>query len=237
MLKLAHKFRKQWPRFWMRHAGMSPLGRTAMWFATWFAPPYYGRCYLAGLNPKGYIAHSATIHHTDLRLSAGIFIDDRVLIYEDKEGGPVELGRQVLIFRDSIIQTGAGGSVTIGACTSIQPRCQLSAYKASIQIGSDVQIAPNCAFYPYNHEIAEDEPMRKQPLRTKGGIIVEDDVWLGVGVIVLDGVRIGKGAVVGAGSVVTQDIPEKAIAVGAPARTTRIRSQLSNSRSAATLKP
>ena len=50
-----------------------------------------------------------------------------------------------------------------------------------------------------------------------------DDAWLGYGVIVLDGVRIGKGAVVGAGSVVTEDIPDGGIAVGVPARVVKMR--------------
>jgi acetyltransferase-like isoleucine patch superfamily enzyme len=97
---------------------------------------------------------------------------------------------------------------------------------APIQIGRDVQIAPYCAFYSYNHGFAPGALIRKQPLQTKGGIAIEDDVWLGVGVIVLDGVRIGKGAVVGAGSVVTQDIPDGAIAVGKPARVVKMRRDL-----------
>jgi acetyltransferase-like isoleucine patch superfamily enzyme len=94
---------------------------------------------------------------------------------------------------------------------------------APIQIGEDVQIAPNCVFYPYGHSFAAGELIKNQPLQTKGGIVVEDDVWLGVGVIVLDGVRIGKGAVIGAGSVVTRNIPEHAIAVGVPAQVTNMR--------------
>jgi acetyltransferase-like isoleucine patch superfamily enzyme len=63
-------------------------------------------------------------------------------------------------------------------------------------------------------------------LKTKGGIVVGDDVWLGFGVVVLDGVRIGKGAVVGAGSVVTRDIPDNAIAVGVPARVVKMRGDM-----------
>ena len=63
-------------------------------------------------------------------------------------------------------------------------------------------------------------------MQTKGGIVIGDDAWLGVGVIVLDGVKIGKGAVVGAGSVVTRDIPDGAIATGVPARVVKMRRDL-----------
>jgi acetyltransferase-like isoleucine patch superfamily enzyme len=90
-----------------------------------------------------------------------------------------------------------------------------------------VDIAPCCAFYPYNHGIVPGIPIRKQPLQSKGGIVVDDGAWLGFGVIVLDGVRIGKGAVVGAGSVVTRDVPDGAIACGVPARVLMMRSDLS----------
>ena len=97
---------------------------------------------------------------------------------------------------------------------------------APIRIGAFAEIAPNCAFYPYDHGYKANELIRCQPLQTKGGIVIEDDVWLGFGVIVLDGVKIGRGAVIGAGAVVTGDIPEGAIAAGVPARVTKMRSDL-----------
>jgi len=53
--------------------------------------------------------------------------------------------------------------------------------------------------------------------------VVEDDVWVGNGVIVLDGVTLGRGAVIGAGSVVTHDVPAESVAVGNPARVIRQR--------------
>ena len=65
--------------------------------------------------------------------------------------------------------------------------------------------------------------MSQQSLITKGGIQIGDDVWLGYGTIVLDGVHIGKGAVVGAGSVVNQDVPAGTIAAGVPARVIKTR--------------
>jgi acetyltransferase-like isoleucine patch superfamily enzyme len=188
------RFKDLWARFWMGFAGASPLGRVATWLATWFIPPFYHRIYLARLNLRGYISPRATIYHSDLRLGIHVYIDDSVLIYQDTDGGSVELGNGVHLNRDTIIQTGLGGSLTVGAHTHIQPRCQFSAYKASIQIGCRVDITPNCAFYPYNHGFAADKPIREQSLQTQGGIFVGDDTWLGVNVIVLDGVRIGKGS-------------------------------------------
>lgn len=207
----------------MRFSGTGPLGRTACGIAGLFWPPFYGRIPLAAMGTRGYVAPTAILHHANLKSNAGVFIGDRVVLYEDHGGGAVNLGAGVHIHRDTIIQTGAGGSVIIGEQTHIQPRCQLSAYMGSITIGKRVEIAPNCAFYPYNHGMSADLPMRQQPVFTKGGIHIEDDVWLGVGVIVLDGVRIGKGAVIGAGSVVARDIPPMAVAAGAPAKVVKFR--------------
>jgi acetyltransferase-like isoleucine patch superfamily enzyme len=220
------RLESQWVRFWMRFAGLSFFGRIATRLAVWFVPPYKGRQYLVSLNPKGYISPHSSIHHDSLTLGNNIFIGDRVVVYRNNGGGPVKIDKGVHIHNDVIIEVGAGGSLTIGAYSSIQPRCQFSAYKAPVSIGSNVQIAPNCAFYPYNHGLMPDESMGKQPLHTKGGIVIDDEVWLGFGAIVLDGVRIGKGAVIGAGSVVTRDIPDGAIAVGVPARVIRMRSDI-----------
>jgi len=219
-------FKDVWIRFWMRYAGLDRMGRFSTRLATWFAPPYTERTYLSRLNSRGYIDPRAIILHKQLRVGANIFIADRVVIHQDQGGGPVEFGDRVHIFRDTIVATGQGGRVAIGAGTFIQPCCKIMGYKGRIEIGCGVQIAPNCAFYSYDHGFAPGELIGKQPLQTKGGIVIGDDAWLGFGVIVLDGVRIGKGAVVGAGSVVTRDVPDETIAVGVPARVVKRRSDL-----------
>lgn len=219
-------FAAVWIRFWMLFAGLSLPGRIATRLVTWAAPPYWGFGKLARLNRKGYIAPSATIYHPDLHLGANICIDDRVVLFQDTGGGPIDLGERVHIHCDTYIQTGEGGSVTIGSETNILPRCQLSAYKSKIHIGKRALISSNCAFYPYHHGIAPDRRIKEQDLVTKGGITIGDDTWLGYGVIVLDGVRIGDGAVVGAGAVVTKDIPANAIAFGNPARVFKMRTDL-----------
>jgi acetyltransferase-like isoleucine patch superfamily enzyme len=217
---------RRWTNFWMRFAGMSPGGRLATWLATWFALPHKDRVYLAHVNPRGYIALSATIHHADLHLGANVFIDDRVVIFQRETGGSIELGDRVYIYRDTIMETGHGGSLHIGAHSSIHPRCQLNAYVAPIRIGSGVMIAPNCAFYSYDHGIVPGRSIREQPLQSRGPIVIGDECWFGVGSIVLSGVCIGHGAVIGAGSVVTQDVPAGAIAVGVPAQVVKMRSDL-----------
>ena len=221
------KFGKLWARFWMRLSGYVIIGKFASWFASWGTPPYYGRIQLSLLSKQGYISHKAKISHRHFTSGPHIFIDDRVLIYEHKLGrddaSSVIVGSRVHLHRDSIIQTGLGGILYISDNTHIQPRCQFNAYKSKIQIGRNVEIAPNCAFYSYNHGIEAGVPISKQPIITKGGITIEDDVWIGFGVIVLDGVKIGKGAVIGAGSVVTSNIPENTIAAGAPAKVIKSR--------------
>lgn len=210
----------------MRYGGLGAWGRIATRCAVSFTAPYTKRFFLARLSAKGYISPTVTCHHNDFRIGANVFIGDRVLIFQGREGGFVELSDRVHLISDIYIVTGQGGSLKIGSDTFIQPRCQFSAYLAPIEIGCKVQISPNCAFYPYNHRFFPEKAISEQQLYTKGGIIIEDDAWLGYGVIVLDGVRIGRGAVIGAGSVITKDVPSGAIAVGNPARVIRMRQDL-----------
>lgn len=222
---LSERFSKRfWAPFWMRFASMSPTGRMATRLAGALTPCYKGRRYLARLNVKGYIAPTAEIDCRRLSLGHHIFMGDRVTIY-GPDDGEVSIGDRVFLHKDGTIEVGAGGRLIIGADTHIQPRCQLSAYKGLLTIGRNVQIGPNCQFYPYTHGTAIGHLIRLQPLITRGGIVIEDDAWISAGAIVLDGVRIGSGAVVGAGSVVTNDVPDNAIAAGIPARVVGMRDQ------------
>ena len=211
-----------WSYFWLRFAGLGYWGRISTWLATWLAPPYKMRRTWARYYAAGYIAPSATIHHRHLQLGSNIFIGDRVRIFEDCDSGTVELAERVYLHNDVCIQTGNGGSLQIASDTHIQPRCQFWAYGASIQIGRGVQIAPNCAFYLGDRLQPDDT--RDSPAATD--IIVEDDVWLGHGAIVLEGTRIGRGAVIGSGAVVDRDIEDGAIVVGVPARVIGTRGNL-----------
>jgi acetyltransferase-like isoleucine patch superfamily enzyme len=191
--------------------------------ASAFSRGFYGRVALSRAVRNGFFSPRAEVIHSAFVYGEHCYVDDRVVIYEDNNGGEVRLGNGVHLHRDTIIQTGAGGNVVIGDGSHVQSRCQLSAYVASIVIGERAEIAPACAFYSYDHSIAAGTPVRDQPLTTRGGITMGDDVWLGYGVIVLDGVHIGDGAVVGAGSLVNRDIPAGSVAVGSPAKVVRNR--------------
>jgi bifunctional N-acetylglucosamine-1-phosphate-uridyltransferase/glucosamine-1-phosphate-acetyltransferase GlmU-like protein len=91
-----------------------------------------------------------------------------------------------------------------------------------IEVGCNCMVGPHCYFTDANHGMAAGRPVNQQSMDKKP-VIIEDDVWLGAGVIVLRGVRIGRGAVIGAGAVVTKDIPADAIVAGVPAREIRQR--------------
>lgn len=106
--------------------------------------------------------------------------------------------------------------IIIGANTYINRHTFIDAM-LSITIGRDCGIGPNCYISDRDHGLNPDFPPLQQPMIAKPTVI-GDRVWLGANVTVLKGVTIGNDAVVGAGSVVTKDIPERAIAVGVPAK-------------------
>lgn len=212
------KLQRLWERFWMSFAGSNRSGRFAARLASIFAPPYMARFYLARLGRKGYIDPRAQIHHDDLVFGPRAFVADRVVIYQASGGGKIELSTRAHVMRDCVLETGQKGSIHIGEDTFLHPRCQVMAYVGDIRIGNHVAVAPNCAFYSYNHGMEAGDLIKKQALTTKGGITVGDGAWLGYGVIVLDGVSIGDGAVVGAGSVVTANVAPMAIVAGNPAK-------------------
>jgi serine acetyltransferase len=92
-------------------------------------------------------------------------------------------------------------------------------------IGENVIMGEHVCFHPENHRFDQiDIPIKDQGMERKG-ITIEDDVWVGANVTFLDGAHVGRGSVIGAGSIVRGEIPAHSIAVGAPARVVRSRTQ------------
>ena len=100
--------------------------------------------------------------------------------------------------------------------------CTIRAVDAPIKIGSKVSLGPGVALIGANHGTDPGTPHQAQPQKS-AKIEIGDDVWIGAHCIILPGVKIGSGSVVAAVSVVLDDVPEKVIAAGAPAKVVRPR--------------
>lgn len=133
-------------------------------------------------------------------------------LYFEHCGDGADIGRKVKL----------SSGISIGSHSGIGDFCY---FQGRVKIGDYVMMAPECAFIAANHNFADTQkPMCCQGTLERG-ITVGNDVWFGYRVIVLDGVTIGNGVIVAAGSVVTKDIPDYAIAGGVPARVIRYRTK------------
>ncbi len=113
-------------------------------------------------------------------------------------------------------------NMEIGSNTSLNEFCYLHA-KGGLKIGSNVRIAPAVKMFTFNHKFADrNTPIVDQGYETKP-IEIGNDVWIGANAVILPGVKIGKGCVIGAGAVVSKDIPAYSIAVGVPAKVVKKR--------------
>ena len=88
-----------------------------------------------------------------------------------------------------------------------------------VYIGDYVMIGPNVTISAAGHPV--DPDLRREAMQFNFPVRIEENVWIGAGAILLPGVTVGKNSVIGAGSVVTRDIPENVVAVGAPCRVLR----------------
>jgi maltose O-acetyltransferase len=111
-----------------------------------------------------------------------------------------------------------GYQTSIGSETFINFGCIILDV-ARVAIGADVQIGPNVQILTPTHPL--DAEQRRSGLEAAEPISIGDNVWLGGGAIVLPGVTIGRDTVVGAGAIVTKDLPPGVLAVGNPARILR----------------
>ena len=104
-----------------------------------------------------------------------------------------------------------------GDNVSIHPMCYLDA-TGGLTIGHDVSIAHGATILTTEHDYTQPGVMIRDAPVTRAAVTIGDDVWIGAGVRILAGVRIGDHAVVGAGAVVTRDVPTRQVVAGVPAR-------------------
>jgi len=107
-------------------------------------------------------------------------------------------------------------TIKISKSASIGDRTEIHAGK-SVVIGERVMISWDCLILDRDYHGFDEQPEEIKP------VVIEDEAWIGCRSIILKGVTIGKKAIIGAGSVVTKDIPAYAVACGNPAKVVRIR--------------
>ncbi len=138
-----------------------------------------------------------SVRGTPMTIGARTMIDAFVKIKPAGGSGALEIGEDCAINSGTVIYTGNG-----------------------VRIGDAVAIAANCTLAPTNHAYSDrSRRIRDQGfLPSKGGIVIDDDVWLGANVVVLDGAHIGQGCVVAAGSIVRGLLEPYGVYAGVPAR-------------------
>jgi acetyltransferase-like isoleucine patch superfamily enzyme len=183
-----------------------------------FYPLLLGRCGRNVTFGQGVVLR----HPRKIRLGDDVVVDDLVVLDakgERNEG--ITVGDGVFLGRATILSC-KDGDIVLGDHVNI-------GFHSEVFSGSRVTVGRHGLFAAYTYLVggghAFDQagvPVLEQE-RTSRGIAVGDNVWLGTGVKVLDGVRIGRDVVVGAGAVVTGDLPDGVVAAGLPARVVRAR--------------
>ncbi len=153
-----------------------------------------------------------------IRLGRGVTTErqagNRIFV---QSGGQLALGEEVWLRTDqgeNRITIYPGARVELGARTLVNAAMIVS--KQEVVIGEDARLACGVRIFDADlHDFDRDTPERSEPVR------IGSRVWLGADVIVLRGVTIGDDTIVGAGSVVTRDLPAQTLAAGSPARPLR----------------
>lgn len=118
-----------------------------------------------------------------------------------------------------------GSSLRIGNRVALNNGVTINSdFGGQIVIGDNVIIGPGTIIRAANHNFKNPEKYIRDQGHISGEIIIEEDVWLGANVVVLPNVKIEKGSVIGAGSVITRNIPPYSVAVGVPATVIKKRS-------------
>ena len=155
--------------------------------------------------------------HDTAKVSPKCDIEDSI------RGSSIEIGAFSNI--DSFVKfkpAGGNGNIIIGERVQINSSCVLYSGNG-ILIGDDVLIAANCTLAPVNHEYRNNKKIISEQghTKSKGGIIIEKNVWIGSNTVILDGSYICSGVVIAAGSVVRGKCSSNTIFGGNPLKVIR----------------
>ena len=153
----------------------------------------------------GVMAGNVTIWGGKAEGCAGVVLSDHVRLYD---------GCRLVVDK-----LHAESGIYFGKWVALNFNCYIEG-SGGVEIGDGTIFGPNVVVVSSQHGIEVDTSVREAP-RKFGKVKVGHNVWVGANAVIMAGVRIGNGSVIGAGSIVTKDIPDECIAFGAPARVIR----------------
>ena len=155
-----------------------------------------------------------------LEIHPDAVVDESVRFYPSVRGTQIVIGARTHIDAFAVLRAVGGmGDIIIGDDCRINPHCVLYSGNG-ITLGKHVLLAPAVSVVPANHAFARrDIPIAEQRfVESRGGVVIEDDVWVGAQSVILDGAYIERGAIIAAGSVLRGRVPAYQIWGGVPAR-------------------
>ena len=164
------------------------------------------------------LGRSVVLRHPGrIEFGNNVTVDDYCLV--DGRGGQpgVVLEDDVIINRNTMLQAKTG-PIRLGPRTTIGSNSVIVSM-AGVDLGEAVLVAGGVYISAGAYQFADrTKPVMDQAVYSKGPIKIGDHTWIGTGAVILDGITVGRGAIIGAGAVVTKDVPDYAIAAGVPAR-------------------
>ena len=156
-------------------------------------------------------------HPHKIHIGSNVVIDDNCLLDAKGESNQgIRIGDGVFVGRNSILSC-KDGNIELKDGANIGFNCEVFS-ASNVTIGAGVLMAAYAYVIGGDHDFSDPARSVLDQSRTSSGVIIGDGAWLGAGAKVLDGVTIGSHAVIGAGAVVREAVPDRAVAVGVPAR-------------------
>ncbi len=181
-------------------------------------------CLFAEVGRGTVFGRNMTIRHAHkIRIGDRCIFDDMTVL--DAKGDTnqgITIGNDVVIARNTVVSC-KGGDIEIGDNSNISLNCMIHS-ESSVRIGARNLWAAFCYIIGGGRHSFDrtDMPIIQQG-SVSDGVVMDDDIWLGADVKIMDGCHIGRGVILGTGSVVNKDIPAFSVAAGAPARVIRKR--------------
>ena len=166
-----------------------------------------------GIHPSAIVEY---LDSSSVSIPHSTIIEPLAVVYVG-ERGKLSLGEMNTIYPGATIRIDQGWMET-GREVSFGSGCHIYEPRAGLSIGDHCMIGGGVLICGVNHGYsARGIPMRQQPFEA-APIVIGQDVWIGMGAIILPGVTLGDGSIIAAGAVVTSDVPSGAVVSGVPAR-------------------